>query len=69
MKRMQKFETATNGGTINAMPDTGSNNVNVNDVAGLFMNGNEANLINYLSKNMNVAAAAAVGFNNLDARH
>lgn len=57
VKRVQKYEAATNGGVIAA---GGANNLP--DVAGLFMNGNDANLLNYLTKNMNAAYSG-------DARH
>ncbi len=78
IKRTQKYEMTTNTTTTTtsttaittnggSTPDPQSNNLT--DIATLFMNGNDANLINYLTKNMNVNAAALAYNNMSDASH
>lgn len=72
-KRTQKLEMTTNPSnvvTTNGQTLTSSAEISANtlaDMTSLFMNGNDANLINYLTKNLN---NSGVAFSNIsDANH
>ena len=60
MKRVRKAQMLNGGDSTNQTS-------NINDV--FFMNGNDANLFNYLTKNINLSAVAAFNSNSTDTRH